>query len=100
MTYEPFQPSNSDHGYAFMAAWCDHCEKDRRHRKDENKPGCKILLYTMAFNVGDPEYPKEWRKDGPEGARCTAFDPEHEPKPRRTAIRRRDNKAAIGDMFP
>lgn len=35
--------------------------------------GCSILAWTFAVGVDDPNYPKEWRRDGQSGPRCTAF---------------------------
>ena len=55
-----------------MDLWCCRCERDRAFRED-GADSCPIVAATMAYRVSDPEYPKEWRKDGPSGPRCTAF---------------------------
>ena len=75
---EPYRPSNGTEGEIFMHNWCERCAKDAAHRRDENKPGCRIITYMMAFDVGDKEYPKQivqtanvpWEARNP---RCTAF---------------------------
>lgn len=84
---KPFRPSNGTHGGIFMEHFCFRCERDRPYREDPDggHEGCRIMAYSMAYNLGDPEYPKEWIIDddahpgdigGPHGARCTAFVPE------------------------
>lgn len=71
---EPYRPSNgSIEGAAFMARWCDRCEREAGYRRDPNKhDACRILVNTMAYSIGDPEYPREWVRDE-NGPRCTAF---------------------------
>lgn len=96
--HEPFRPSNSDHGFWFESQWCDKCQRERSYRESNGeRGGCRILNLTNAFNIEDPQYPKEWRQDGPEGPRCTAFEPERERAPR--GLPRRDDRAAVGDLF-
>lgn len=70
-TTRPYQPCNGTEGEIFMSRFCFACDKDKR----EDRP-CRILGRSMAFNVGDPEYPKEWVMDAegwPGNPRCTAF---------------------------
>ena len=69
---EPYRPSNGTEGAIFMSRWCDRCERDRDFR-DNDGDSCPIAAATMIYRRTDPEYPKEWREDGPEGPRCTAF---------------------------
>ena len=52
---ERYQPSNGTEGEIFQAQWCERCQKDRF----ESKP-CGILGRTMAYEVNDRRYPKEW----------------------------------------
>jgi len=52
-----------------MEGWCvkgihDDYEKDKF---------CEILRNTMAFDVDDPEYPREWIYDESGKPCCTAF---------------------------
>lgn len=70
----PYRPSSGTEGADFMDRWCVKCrlEKDALVAFDE---GCRIASDTMIFNIDDPEYPAEWRQDGPSGPRCTAFIP-------------------------
>ena len=63
----PYRPANGAEGADFMAAWCGLCRLDGDN-------GCRIAGATMIFGVNEPEYPEEWREDGPQGPRCTAFD--------------------------
>lgn len=84
---EKYQPSNGTEGEFFFSAWCRHCQRDKAMRDgvdydecDDNEI-CLIPAATMAFNVEDEEYPKEWQygKDGQPC--CTAFVPEGETIP-------------------
>ena len=69
-----WQPSNGCGGDAFYSQFCEHCIFERAHILDEEKEGCKILTYSFAFGIGDPEYPEEWTdRDG--DPRCTKFSP-------------------------
>lgn len=64
----PYRPSNATEGMAFTASWCARCTRN-------GADGCPIETATMLFPVDHPDYPKEWREDGPSGPRCTAFEP-------------------------
>jgi hypothetical protein len=68
-----FRPSCGSDGADFMARWCGRCRLDRAFREDRGD-SCTIAAATMAFAISDPEYPREWRRDGPSGPRCTAFE--------------------------
>lgn len=70
---EKYRPSNGTEGECFMAQWCARCERDRARREDFEADGCPIVVNTMAYGIDDPEYPQEWRRDGPQGPRCVAF---------------------------
>jgi hypothetical protein len=69
---EPYRPSNGTEGESFMGQWCSRCRKD-----SEEKP-CPIIGWTMAVDVDDPNYPKEWVQDA-KGPRCTAFSSDAQP---------------------
>ena len=69
----PYRPSNGSEGADFMANWCDRCERDRAFREDDGD-SCEIAAATMIYASTHPKYPTEWREDGPEGPRCTAFE--------------------------
>jgi hypothetical protein len=65
-----YRPANGVEGDLFMIDFCEHCAKD-----SEDSP-CPILARTFAFDIDDPEYPKEWivDDDGLNNPRCTAFE--------------------------
>lgn len=68
-----YRPSNGTEGECFQDAWCEKCKADRAFRESGEEPGCDIIARSMAFNVDEPEYPREWVwRDG--YAVCTAFD--------------------------
>lgn len=73
----PYRPSNGTEGDGFRSLFCDMCERDKNQ-------DCRILSATLAYDVGEPEYPKEWVQDdnAEHGmtARCTAFVPLGEPE--------------------
>ena len=71
---DSYQPSNGTEGIAFINRWCDRCKRDTPEDQ------CPIIGDTMAFNPGDPRYPKEWVYEAPNGIpECTAFDPSDDP---------------------
>lgn len=72
----PYRPSNGSEGEWFMGRWCGQCQKEATYRKtDDGADACRIATNTMAFDIDDPLYPKEWVKDE-RGPRCTAFEEE------------------------
>ena len=53
-----YQPSNGTEGHIFMEHYCMQCI-----HCDPNPEGvkqCNVLMRSMAYNVKDPEYPREW----------------------------------------
>lgn len=60
---ELYQPSNGSEGSSFMTDFCDQCRY---------KPKCKIILYTMVYDIRDKKYPTEccYINDKPT---CTKF---------------------------
>lgn len=70
----PYRPSNGTEGDCFQNRWCCHCVDYPPDMSALGAPDpCPILLNAMALAVDDPDYPAEWRQDGPKGPRCTAF---------------------------
>lgn len=65
-----FQPSNGTHGDIFMSEYCYRCVKFPHSPDAKNQ--CRIVLDTMAYDIDDPEYPKEWRYVNGKPT-CTAF---------------------------
>lgn len=72
MTYK-FRPSNGDEGDWFGGEFCDNCEHDKLFWEGQCDKGCKILAATLAFDIDDPRYPKEWIYDEGQPT-CTKFE--------------------------
>jgi hypothetical protein len=71
-----YRPSSGSEGARFMAVWCDRCVRDAAFRANPDAAdGCPIAADTMAYEVGEPGYPREWRYLDDEPI-CTAFEPE------------------------
>lgn len=67
-----YRPSNGSEGEYFMSIFYDSCKRDACLR-DGTGSGCQIAMKTMAYDIGDADYPREWIYDG-ENPTCTAFD--------------------------
>lgn len=84
-TWSPYRPSNGTEGFQFQTTFCDNCHYDG---DPEHGKGCMILAKTMIYDIGDPEYPKEWVQNEQGEPRCTKFKSrgqwakEHKPVPR------------------
>lgn len=61
-----YRPSNATEGDAFINRWCCTCVKYRGGH-------CRILLNTMAYDVDELGYPKEWRRNAEHRPICTAW---------------------------
>lgn len=70
---DPYRPSNGTEGDAFISRWCSKCKHNASARENDGFDGCDILVRTFALAITDPDYPVEWRQDGPSGPRCTTF---------------------------
>ena len=71
-TAKLYRPSCGSEGMDFMADFCDRCKHDYAFQKGIGD-SCLIAANTMAYQIGDPNYPKEWIDDPETGPRCTAF---------------------------
>ncbi len=86
-----YRPSNGTEGMMFMDRFCDRCKRDAKYRRTQDgADSCPIAGATMAYDVDDEKYPKEWvvNLHDPIGstARCTAFkfdDPGARRRPRK-----------------
>jgi hypothetical protein len=79
MKIRPYRPSNGTEGEIFMEQWCERCQ----HDDQEFEEYCPIVADTMAFDIGDKDYPKEWiYKPGTDIPICTNFKLETRPKVR------------------
>lgn len=78
---KPYRPANGTEGEIFYEQNCARCLGERAYREsnfEDGSLGCPILARSYAFDVDDPNYPKEWVRDDvpydePDNARCTAF---------------------------
>ena len=76
--HRPYQPSNGTEGCAFWDEFCDYCERDRAFREAAEpaaEDGCEILARSLAFDITDPRYPREWCYVDNKPT-CTAFERE------------------------
>lgn len=64
---KPYRPSSGTEGEYFRGRLCANCRKDTK-----NNP-CRIIFLTMAYDVEDKKYPKQWVYMD-DGVTCTAFD--------------------------
>lgn len=75
-----YRPSTGTEGACFQEEYCCNCARDLAMNGakdfDDCKPEelCQIIADTYAYDIGEPQYPKEWIEDE-NGARCTAFVP-------------------------
>ena len=67
----PYRPSNGTEGADFILHWCHRCRHDEAYQAGTGD-SCPIVAASLALDVSDPDYPKEWVQDE-RGARCTAF---------------------------
>jgi len=72
---KPYRPSNGTEGDMFYDQFCLYCKHDNFDH-DTCSGGCPILLRTMAHDIGEPEYPSEWKFDSEGRPTCTAFEEE------------------------
>jgi len=69
-----FRPSCGSEGMDFMDRFCDRCERDAAFQRDPfNNDGCSIAAATMALQVDEEGYPKEWIYGDDGEPTCTAF---------------------------
>lgn len=66
--HKPFRPSNATQGDAFLASFCEKCDK-----YGEIGSRCEIVVLTHAYDEDDPKYPREWTYDEDGWPTCTAF---------------------------
>lgn len=55
---KPYRPSNGTEGMYFMEEHCFQCIHE--NPDPYKKPKCHIMTLSMAYDLNDPEYPKEW----------------------------------------
>lgn len=64
---KPYRPSNGTEGIIFEAYFCEQCKK-------YDDGGCEKLFNAVLYEIGEPEYPPEWRFDSEGVPTCTAFE--------------------------
>ncbi len=71
---KPYQPSSGSEGMGFMEDFCFRC-KHWVFDKPTDTYGCKKRIHdrTLFHDIGDSEYPKEWKYDDEANPICTAF---------------------------
>lgn len=70
----PWRPSNGTEGAMFEERWCVRCKHDAEWWERMENP-CEIHNAALAFQIGDPRYPKEWVcDDDGSNPRCLAFE--------------------------
>lgn len=94
-----YQPSNGFEGEIFMGRWCEACTKDNLD-PNTGEGGCPIIAYTMALDIDDPDYPREWRLDAEGAPTCTAFEDEEAKVAREKRRRRWDSLSRQDLLFP
>lgn len=73
--------SNGTEGYAWMANWCDRCDKDHQAHVGEHENGCEIIARSMLAEPDEliPEWVETWDGTGPfppgDNVHCLAFAP-------------------------
>lgn len=65
---KPYRPSNGTEGDLFYAQYCARC----RAEEDDDNP-CMIYGNALFNNIGDPDYPIEWKFDANGHPKCSAF---------------------------
>lgn len=73
MNPKPYRPGSGTEGADFMARWCDRCKRDEAFRHGTGD-SCPIAANTLAFDIDDPGYPKEWRYGADGRPVCLAFE--------------------------
>ena len=80
---KPYRPGTGSEGAWFNDLWCGHCARDAAFQADpESGQGCQIVADTFAYEITDPNYPKEWVFDRDGRPCCTAYT-EDPSRPRR-----------------
>ena len=70
---KPYRPSNGAEGEIFREVFCYRCQED-----DYPEKCCPILVATIIYFPGDPEYPEEWIYGLDGFPICTAFYPKED----------------------
>lgn len=89
MSAKQYRPSNGTEGFCFIEQWCATCARDavsngsKTFEECADGDLCQILADTFAYDIGDPEYPKDWVYDEQGRPTCSAWVANGEPIPTR-----------------
>lgn len=69
--------SNGTEGFAWMANWCDRCERDHQAHIDHHEDGCKIFLRSLTLERDEiiPEWIEQDRYALGDNVHCVEFRP-------------------------
>lgn len=67
----PYRPANAAEGEIFILMHCGHCAR---------RPRCTIPNYAAIFEIGEPDYPKQWVHDDEGQPSCSAFEMRRPPE--------------------
>ncbi len=66
---QPYRPSNGTEGVMFEEKWCDRC------KHDQGQESCSIIAMANAFDLQDPDYPRDKLIYGSDGhPMCVDFE--------------------------
>ena len=68
-----YRPSNGSGWCAFMAAWCERCQREEDFHAGKSD-SCMIICNSMCYAIDEPMYPEEWTYDEDGNPVCTAFE--------------------------
>lgn len=72
--------SNGTEGYAWMAEWCDRCDKDHQAHIDHHEDACPIIARSFLLEADEtiPEWVDNSETEGftfPPAVHCLSFAP-------------------------
>jgi len=68
---QTYRPSNGTEGMKFEEEFCNQCRHD-----EEGDEGCSLIAFAVAFQIDEPEYPRDkWIYDENGKPKCTDFEP-------------------------
>jgi|ERR1700748_274899 len=72
--FQKYRPSNWSEGDWFINKWCRNCIHGKyEHTHKSEDPPCKILSYSIVYELNDKEYPSEWVFGDDGKPKCTAW---------------------------
>ena len=68
---KPYRPSNGIEGMIFEDHFCSQCI--HQNPDPEKEKNCEIAMRAFCFDMGEKDYPSEWKYDPLGNPTCTAF---------------------------